>query len=114
MIEIARIERAAGRHGSRFYQRFFTAREQAYCAQRPERLAGRFVVKEAVAKALGSGIGDVNWTDIEIVCDERGKPELFLHERAAALASELGLAVWSISLAHTETHAIGFAVASGG
>ncbi len=113
MIEIARIERAAVRHGERFYRRFFTERERAYCADRPDRLAGRFAVKEAVAKAMGTGIGDVNWTDIEIVCDGRGKPELVLHNQAWALANSLGLDNWSISLSHTNTHAIGFAVATG-
>lgn len=113
MIEIARIERAMARHGERFAKRFFTAQEIDYCSGRVERLAGRFAVKEAVSKAFGTGIGDMNWTDIEIVCNERGKPELQLHDRAKALAEELGLRHWSISLSHTDTHAIGFAVALG-
>jgi holo-[acyl-carrier protein] synthase len=113
MIEVARIERAAGRHGQRFYNRFFTAGEQAYCAGRATSLAGRFAVKEAVAKALGTGIGDMNWTDIEVVCDGRGKPSLLLHNQAQALAAEKGLHHWDISLSHTATHAIGFAVAIG-
>jgi holo-[acyl-carrier protein] synthase len=113
MIEISRIERAISRHGDRFYARFFTSQEREFCNDRPERLAGRFAVKEAVGKALGTGIGDVNWTDIEVVCDGRGKPELVLHNQAEALAAQLGLHQWSISLSHTETHAIGFAVAMG-
>ncbi|HSG17258.1 MAG TPA: holo-ACP synthase [Anaerolineae bacterium] len=112
LIEIARIERAAARHGDRFFSRFFTPQEIAYCEGRPTSLAGRFAVKEAVAKALGTGIGDFNWTDIEVVCDGRGKPELHLHNRAKALAEENGLHQWSISLSHTDTHAIGLAVAS--
>ena len=111
MIEIARIERAMARHGDRFYKRFFTAQERQSCQDQASRLAGRFAVKEAVGKALGTGIGDVNWTDIEIVNDDRGKPELILHNGAEALSAQLGLHHWSISLSHTETHAIGFAVA---
>lgn len=114
MIEVARIERAAGRHGERFYNRFFTSGEQNYCAGRATSLAGRFAIKEAVAKALGTGIGDFNWTDIEVVCDGRGKPHLVLHNRAQALAAEKGWRQWDISLSHTETHAIGFVVAMGG
>lgn len=114
MIEVARIEQAIARHGERFYRRFFTAQEVAYCAGRAASLAGRFAVKEAVGKALGTGIGDVNWTDIEVVCDGRGRPELVLHNRARALADDLGLTQWSISLSHTKTHAIGFAVAMKG
>ena len=111
MIEIARIERALSRHGDRFLRRFFTEQEIDFCAGRPARLAGRFAVKEAVSKALGTGIGDFNWTDVEIVCDGRGKPELVHHESARDTASSQGLARWSISISHTETHAIGLAVA---
>lgn len=113
MIEIKRIARAMDRHGDRFYRRFFTGQEMTYCAGRAECLAGRFAVKEAVAKALGTGIGDVRWTEIEVVCDGRGKPELVLHGEAGQLAASLGLHDWSISLAHTDSHAIGFAVATG-
>ena len=111
MIEIARIERGVARHGDRFYNRFFTTQEQMYCNGRFDRLAGRFAVKEAVAKALGTGIGDIRWKDVEIVCDERGKPDLVLHNAAKELANQQGLSDWSISLSHTDTHAIGFAVA---
>lgn len=113
MIEIARIERGIARHGERFLQRFFTAQEVSYCAGRVTSLAGRFAVKEAVGKALGTGIGDVSWTEIEVVCDERGRPGLVLHNQAEQLAKKLGLIEWSISLSHTDTHAIGFAVAMG-
>lgn len=113
MIEIARIERGAARHGQRFLDRFFTEQEQGYCNGRADSLAGRFAVKEAVAKALGTGIGDIRWVEVEVVCDDRGKPELVLHDAAAALAAEMGLHQWAISLSHTDTHAIGMAVATG-
>lgn len=110
MIEVARIARALERHGARFEARFFTTQELAYCNGRPERLAGRFAVKEAVAKALGTGIGDIRWTEIEVICDGRGKPELALHGRAQTLAKKHGIVQWSISLSHTKDHALGFAV----
>lgn len=113
IIEVERIAQALQRHGPRFEARFFTAQELAYCEGRPERLAGRFAVKEAVAKALGTGIGDVNWTEIEVICDGRGKPELTLHGRARDLARARGLEQWSISLSHTKQFAVGFAVGSG-
>ncbi|VAW39191.1 hypothetical protein MNBD_CHLOROFLEXI01-4099, partial [hydrothermal vent metagenome] len=51
-------------------------------------------------------------TDIEVICDGRGKPELLLHNRASSLAAQLGWVEWSISLSHTDTHAIGFVVAT--
>ncbi len=113
MIEVARMERGFLRHGDRFYRRFFTEQEQDYCNGRFTSLAGRFAIKEAVGKALGTGIGDISWTDVEVVCDQRGKPDLVLHNQAHLLAAEKGLTKWAISLSHTETHAIGFVVATG-
>jgi holo-[acyl-carrier protein] synthase len=113
MIEIDRIKRGADRHGVRFHKRFFTPQEIAFCEGKASRLAGRFAVKEAVAKALGTGIGDFNWTDVEIVGGERGKPELVLHNQAKEIASAQGFTSWSISISHTDTHAIGMAVAIG-
>ncbi len=113
MIELARIERGIARHGDRFMRRFFTEQEIGYCNGRISSLAGRFAIKEAVGKALGTGIGDINWTDVEVVCDGRGKPELHLHNRASTLAASQGWAQWDISLSHTNTHAIGFVVAMG-
>ena len=114
LIEIERVRRGLDRYGPRFSDRFFTAAEQAQCAGRAASLAGRFAVKEAVGKALGTGIGDVAWKDIEVLNDERGRPRLTLHNAAEALAAAQGLRHWSISLSHTATHAVGMAVAMGG
>jgi holo-[acyl-carrier protein] synthase len=111
IIEVERLERGMTRHGARFLDRFFTAREQDQCAGRAASLAGRFAVKEAVAKALGTGIGDIAWKEVEIVNDERGRPLLMLHGAAARLAAERGLGHWAISLSHAATHAVGLAVA---
>jgi holo-[acyl-carrier protein] synthase len=111
MIEISRIENAIERHGEKFFNRFFTTQEVQFCRGKAASLAGRFAVKEAVAKAMGTGIGDFNWTDIEVVCDGRGKPELVLHNKARTVAADQGLVHWSISLSHTDTYAIGMAVA---
>lgn len=113
IIEVERLSRGVARHGDRFLDRFFTAREREQCGGRATSLAGRFAVKEAVGKALGTGIGDISWKEVEIINDERGRPILTLHGEAARLAAELGLAEWSISLSHTNTHAVGMAVALG-
>ena len=110
-MEIGRIERTLARQGNRFLNRIFTKREQAYCEGRAHQLAARFAVKEAVAKALGTGIGDMRWVEIEVVNDERGKPNLHLHGNAQRIANEQCLHYWSISISHTSTHAIGQAVA---
>ncbi len=113
IIDIERVERSLERLGARFLDRIYTTQEQDYCNGRADKLAARFAVKEAVGKALGTGIGDVEWKDIEVVNDEHGRPQLFLHNAAITLAEELGLNQWSVSMSHTETHAVGMAVAVG-
>lgn len=113
IIEVARIEQSLSRLGTRFLDRIFTTQEQAYCKGRATSLAGRFAVKEAVAKALGTGIGEVGWKEIEVVSDGHGRPHLVLHGDAIRLAESLGLYEWSISLSHSDKQAIGMAVALG-
>lgn len=113
LIDIVRIDDAIGRHGGRFLVRVFTDAEQRECAGRIPSLAGRFAAKEAAAKALGCGIGDVGWLDIEVRADDRKAPYLVLHGKGRRLADELGLTTWSLSLSHTETQAIAFVVAIG-
>lgn len=111
MIETERIARALDRFGVRFADRIFTAQEQAHCHGRVSSLAARFALKEAVAKALGTGIGDMRWLDIEVINDERGRPHLHLHHNAQRMAQAQGLTEWAISLTHTNTHALATAVA---
>lgn len=111
LIEVARIARAQQRHGARFTARCFTPGEQADCAGQPVTLAGRFAAKEAVAKALGCGIGAVRWVDIEVRRGPAGEPRLHLHGPARALAAERGLTGWALSLSHTRDLAIAFVVA---
>jgi holo-[acyl-carrier protein] synthase len=113
LIEIARIRAAIERHGERFSRRIFTPAELAYCAGRVESLAARFAAKEAVSKSLGTGIGPVSWLEIEIRGGEYEMPAVILHERAERIAKELRLTTWSVSLSHSETHAIALVVAMG-
>jgi holo-[acyl-carrier protein] synthase len=111
LIEIARIEEVVARHGKHYLERIFTPAELEYCGKRAESLAGRFAAKEAVAKALGTGIGDVAWKEIEIVGDEQNAPRLTLHGAAESKAQELGLTNWSVSISHSQSHSVAFAVA---
>jgi len=112
LIEIERIDRAILRHGERFFQRFFTHQELIDAAGSTPALAARFAAKEAVSKALGTGIGEVGWKDIEIVNGPRRQPMLRLYGRARRLAEEQGLQVWAVSLSHTHEHAMALVVAS--
>ena len=82
LIEIERIRRALERHGDGFRERCFTEAERAYCDSKPnppQHYAGRFAAKEAVGKALGSGVY-FTWKEIEI----RGRPEARRPPLAAA------------------------------
>ena len=113
LIEISRIEEVVSRHGKHYLERIYTPAELELCGKRSESLAGRFAAKEAVAKALGCGIGDVTWKEIEILGDEQNAPVLHLHGMAKEKANKLGLTNWSISLSHNQKHAIAFVVAIG-
>jgi holo-[acyl-carrier protein] synthase len=111
MIEIRRVEGGIARLGERFLNRFFTPGERADCEDKPHRLAARLAAKEAVSKALGTGIGDVRWVDIEIRCGERGRPVLVLHGAAADAAQQLAITTWDVSLTHTADYAAAMVVA---
>jgi holo-[acyl-carrier protein] synthase len=110
LIENARIEEVIGRHGRHYLERIYTLTELEQSGRRVESLAGRFAAKEAVAKALGCGIGDVTWKEIEILGDEQNAPVLTLHGVALRKAEELGVRTWSVSISHSQSHSIAFVV----
>ena len=114
LIEVERIEATIARYGERFLTRVFTENELAYCRRHPHQLAARFAAKEAVSKTLGTGIqhrDGVNWREIEIVSDARGKPTVQLTGKAAQRAVQLRLQSFAISLSHTREHAIAMVIA---
>lgn len=111
LIEVQRLGAAIERHGDRFLRRVFTEREREQLKGNLPSLAGRFAAKEAVAKALSTGIGDVSWLEIEILRGPSREPKLQLHGEAERLAGKLGIQHWSISLSHTHEHAIAMVVA---
>jgi holo-[acyl-carrier protein] synthase len=113
IIEVPRIARALERHGDRFIKRCYTEGEAAYCRRKPQRLATHFAAKEAISKALGTGIGPVSWREMEIRHHPSGRPDVILHGRAAKIAEELGLTEWSVSLSDESSAAIAFVVAMG-
>jgi holo-[acyl-carrier protein] synthase len=113
IVEISRIETMLERHGDRFLTRVYTEGERGYAGGRISALAARWAAKEAAAKALGTGIGQVSFREIEVVCDARGKPGLVLHGEAARLAQQLHLDQFALSLSHAADYALAFVVAGG-
>ena len=110
LIEIARIRAVYQRHGERFVKRILTPAEAAYVLQHKDpaaRLAGRWAVKEAALKALGTGHSDgIRWRDNEVLPDPRGKPVLTLHGQARERAAALGADVLHATITHSENTAM--------
>jgi holo-[acyl-carrier protein] synthase len=113
LVSVARIAGLIDRHGEHFLARIYTPAERDLCGPRVESLAARWAAKEAVAKALGTGIGAVAFREIEVLHDDCRCPRLLLHGAAAELAAARGLTQWSISLAHDGGMALAFVVAIG-
>jgi holo-[acyl-carrier protein] synthase len=111
IVEVDRLDRAILRHGERLFDRFFTPQELIDSSGHTPALAARFAAKEAVAKALGTGIGQVGWKEIEVINGPLRQPVLHLHGNAMLVAEKLGIESWSISLSHTHEHAMAIAVA---
>ena len=118
LVETARIAAMLEQHSQRFLDRCFTVGEQSYASANPRRqvehLAGRFAAKEAILKALGTGLADgIQWTDVEIVRLDSGQPTVKLQGRAMEIAQSHGIVRWHLSITHTDTHAQASVIASG-
>lgn len=115
IIEIDRLASLKPEIRARFIQRVYTPGEIALAGSENADafFSGRFAAKEAVAKALGTGIGPVSWQEIEILRGAEQEPVLHLHGQAARLAREMGLTTWSVSISHSHSHAIATATAIG-
>jgi holo-[acyl-carrier protein] synthase len=113
LIEIDRVRRALERHGDGFRERCFTEAERRYCDGKPnpaQHYAGRFAAKEAVGKALGTGV-HFSWKEIEI--RGRPKPGVHLSGRTAHVAGRLGVSRIELSMTHSRELAAAVAVIVG-
>jgi len=111
MVKRARIESAVTQWGERFLGRIFTPREREYCSKFRDpylHLAGRFAVKEAVFKALGTGWRrGVAWKDIETTNAPSGQPQVSVTGRTAALLRDLGGDTIFVTISHDTDYSIG-------
>lgn len=96
---------------ARFIRRVYTETEIAQAQDDDETLSGVFAAKEAVSKALGTGIGKVSWQEIEILHAPSGEPSVLLHGVAFEVAQAKGLTQWSVSITHEGGMAAAIAVA---
>lgn len=118
LVENTRMRDMLERWGARFKNRVFLPEEQSYCETKAfpfEHYAARFAVKEAVSKALGTGMGPlVSWLGIEVVrSPESGAPSVRLLGRACEYASDRRVADILVSLSHTRHYAVAHALLIG-
>ena len=112
-IEISRLDDIDPAIRKRFIARVFTDKEAGQARNRNDVLSGLFAAKEAVSKALGTGIGHVHWRDIEIFHLPTGQPTVILHGNAKIIADQLSLTALTVSISHDRNKAIAVAVALG-
>ncbi|BAZ93473.1 holo-[acyl-carrier-protein] synthase [Thiohalobacter sp. COW1] len=114
IVSIARMEQALTRFGRRFAERILSAAElQEFdaCARPAALLAKRFAVKEAVAKAFGTGFRDgLRLQDIQVGHDSRGRPELHYRGAAQALARTNAVTASHVSIADERDYAIAYVI----
>lgn len=106
MVDVRRLARMVNQGGQAFLDNTWTEAELAFCGSRIDRLAARWAAKEAVMKALGSGVGTVDPLQIEVVRFSGKPPRLRLCGNAETLASKLRVISWSLSLAHESQFAV--------
>ena len=112
LVEIGRIQKAIEKN-PRFLQKVYTEEEIRYCQRKKnpwQSFAARFAAKEAVSKALGTGLGKIGLTDIEVQNQSTGQPQIVLHGTAQIFAQTHGIKRVHISLSHSEVYAIATAI----
>jgi len=114
LVEIERVADILAKSGDRFVDRVLHPDEdRARLASRegPAHFAGLFAAKEAVMKALGTGMAGANFADIRIRHHESGQPWVELSGKAAERADSMGIAGWHLSITHSKTTAAAVAIA---
>lgn len=117
LVHIERLERVLDRHPRRALERFFTEEERDGCLARVrphECLAARLAVKEALLKAIGTGLRDgMAWTEMDVRTGPRGRPSLRVSGRAAERLEELGVTRTHVSISHDAGVAVAVVILEG-
>jgi len=109
LVKIERMEKIIKKWGDNFIFRIFTPLEIEYCEKKKgnkfQSYAGKFAAKEALLKALGLGLREANWKEIEIKNDELGQPSIDTSGKLKNIASTKGVSKYFISISHTKEYA---------
>ncbi len=112
IIEIKRVEKLIT-NNSKFLDRYFTEQEIEYFKSknfRSESISGNFCAKEAISKALGTGIRKFNLKDLEILRDELGKPIVNTYNNLDAICIDYNVSQIMVSISHSEDYAVANAI----
>lgn len=113
IVEIKRIEDALNKN-KRFLDKLFTKEEIKYFESRNfkiETIAGNFAAKEAISKAMGTGIRNFNFTDIEILRNELGKPIVKTYNNLNKMCIDYNVLEIKVSISHSDNYAVSNAIA---
>ena len=113
IIKIDRIKKTMSRY-PKFIDRLFSDEELVYYENKqwnPENIAGGFSAKEAILKAIGTGLHKFKWKEIEVIRDERGKPFVRLNGKIKEYADDNYIGLIHISISHCKEYAAATAVA---
>ena len=117
LVKIERIEKIIKRWGDNFIFRIFTPLEREYCKKKKsnkyQSYAGKFAAKEALLKALGLGLREANWKEIEIKNDELGQPIIDTSGKLKKIVSRKGVSKYFISISHTKDYAVAQVILEG-
>ena len=117
IVEVARVAKILEEFGEHFRERVCSAEELALAEKKGGSVtffAGRWAAKEAAAKALGCGIGkNCALTDISVLNDSSGKPELHFSGAAAEMAAKLRITTAKVSISHEVSYAVATVILCG-
>lgn len=108
-----RIQKSVDKLGDKFLQRILTDEEIALCQRYREpaaRYAGRFAVKEAFMKAIGTGMYKIGFHDIQVFNHDSGAPYIKITGRAQQILSELAVQHIHVSISHDMDMAVGMVI----
>jgi holo-[acyl-carrier protein] synthase len=109
LVSIDRIRELTEKYGNRFLERVYTRREIEESSLSPAYFSGRFAVKEAVFKAMGTGLSfGVTWRDVGTIRSPSGAPTVYLYGEAARRVSVMGSGRVMVSISHERAYALAF------
>ena len=113
IVDIKRIVKVFKDYPERFPEKVLSTDELNIFLTHPrqkEYLAGRFAAKEAILKALGTGLRNASWTDISVLNDEIGKPLATLKGNLLLMANDKNIKEIHVSISHSDEYAVAFCI----